>query len=173
MKTQKNKIKRIDLVVVIAFIIIMASIAIFLPKSSQTTNQSTAQKAYNYLLENSDFTPTQAKGIVSVIQYESKFNTEVHKNTNSTGILCWTGQKEKNLQKYAEKNSSKVEDLYIQLDFLIDDIKNTIFIPFNGYDEEDFLNAKSSEDAAVAFSNLYTKSRYVNKIILKQIAREL
>ena len=160
-------------------ILLIISTAIFIASflNKETLKE---QEAYEYLLKNGDLSPEQAIGIVANIRQQSNFDTSVHEGEfPSTGLMCWTMAREEQLSEFAEEKGKEVTDFYLQLDFILEELKdsseyaNFQLANFNGYTVEDWNEAQSPEEAAVVFAYVYVRPAYLNETGLKGIAAEL
>ena len=114
--------KRISIIVTIVFVFIVA-VGCFVSSKETSSKDDTSKKAklvYNYLLEKGDLSPEQAAGITAVIQQQSNFSTKVHDSgdISTTGLMCWSFLREKQLTEFASKRGNEVTDLYSQLDYI-------------------------------------------------------
>lgn len=177
-----KKVLKTELVKRVLFlgaILLIISTAIFIASflNKETLKE---QEAYEYLLKNGDLSPEQAIGIVANIRQQSNFDTSVHEGEfPSTGLMCWTMAREEQLSEFAEEKGKEVTDFYLQLDFILEELKdsseyaNFQLANFNGYTVEDWNEAQSPEEAAVVFAYVYVRPAYLNETGLKGIAAEL
>ena len=141
---------------------------------------SPAQEAYEYLLKNGDLSPEQSVGIVANIRQQSNFDTSVHEGEfPSTGLMCWTMAREEQLSEFAKERGEEVTNFYLQLDFILEELKdsseyaNFQLANYHGYTVEDWNEAQSPEEAALAFAYLYVRPGHLNETTLRDLAAEL
>lgn len=173
--------KRISIIVTIVFVFIVA-VGCFVSLKETSSKDDTPKKAklvYNYLLEKGDLSPEQAAGITAVIQQQSNFSTKVHDSgdISTTGLMCWSFLREKQLTEFASKRGNEVTDLYSQLDYILEeiDINSEYYqlIEYNGYTPEDWLNSETPEEAALSFCYIYIRPANVDRDNLQALSREI
>lgn len=85
--------------------------------------------AMDFLIRNGGYTTEQAAGIVGNLQVESGLDTSAigdrHLPTQSYGIAQWREKRLSNLIRFAKKNNKEIDDLDVQLWFLIHELKTT------------------------------------------------
>lgn len=117
--------------------------------------------AYDYLQKNSELNEAQIIGILANIRGQSNFKTE--NNGFGTGLMDWTFQREDELEKFAEDENKKVDDLYLQLDFIVKEINSLPErICYNGYTLKDWEDVENPDDASIILSSIYIRPRTVN-----------
>lgn len=164
----------------LVLLVIVITFALNTYKTSPDESSST-KLAYDYLLENSNLSSMQAIGILANIQQQSNFDSSVHSNTGfeTVGLMCWCYQREVELSNYAKLTNRKSTDFYTQLDFILEEINPSSeyatyqLIDYNGYTVEDWINAKTPEESAKAFSNIYLRLNYQKNIELESLAQQI
>ena len=144
---------------------IIIMVTIFVGSNAITTKKddNRVKIAYDYLQKNSDLNEAQIIGILSNIREQSNFKTEKH-NEMCTGLLAWTFHKEDELEKFAKKENKNVNDLYLQLDFIVNEVNSLPeSISYNGYTLKDWNNVENADDASIIFSSIYIRPRAVNE----------
>ncbi len=168
MKTTNKMKKRILAFGSIAtLLILIIAFSLFIFKNKNLSPNQSAVKAYNYLKDNSDLSSTQIIGIVSNIKAQSNFDTTIHENSdNSIGLMCWSHYRADKLDNFANKKHKDVDDFYLQLDFILDEISenssNFQLSDYNGYTIEDWNSVKNPVDAALIFESLYVRPAIFN-----------
>ena len=175
-KRRKNIMKRI-LGFIVAFIIIIVGCSA--PSEEikfKDYSEGKTQIIYSYLLENGDLSPTQAAGITAVIKQQSNFDTSVHQN-GTTGLMCWSFKREKQLNEFAREKDSTVTNLYTQLDFILEEIDSDSeyyqLIEYHGYSPEDWKKASTPEKSALAFVYIYVRPGTFDEDALQSSANEI
>lgn len=96
------------------------------------------------------------------IEAECNFNPDlIEKGTGvGYGLVQWSYGRRKQYESYAKSKGSKPSDVNTQVEFLLGEMTpggganghaDYQFTRYNGYSPEDFKNAKTPEDAAIAF----------------------
>lgn len=118
-----------------------------------TGDPNNPEKAYNYLLING-YTSEQASGIVGNMMKESTplIDPDAADNNGAYGIVQWQGSRRDALEKFAEDNGRKVNDLYTQLDFVIHELGTTEKRAYRK-----LKNTSNPTDAANAFAKYYER----------------
>ena len=168
MKTNEMKKRVLTLcsVSVLCILIVAFSLSIF--KNKNVSADEKAVEAYNYLEANSDLSSAQIIGIISNIKTQSNFDTSVHETMpNSIGLMCWSHIRADKLKNFATQNNKPVEDFYIQLDYIIEEITETSenfqLVNYNDYTIEDWNSVKNPVDAALIFESLYVRPSIFNQ----------
>lgn len=134
---------------------------------------------YNYLLKNGDLSPVQAASITAAIKQESNFDTTVHDKNDmiTTGLMCWSFAREDRLAEYAQIKGKEVTDLYLQLDFILEEINIDSeyyqMVENKGYSVEDWQNASTPEESVLVFTYLYVRPGYIDEEALQALSREV
>lgn len=140
------------------------------------TTQSEAQDyVYNKLVDEFNFTPVQAVGIVANLTYESGLNpTIVRKGGKDFGLQQWVGERRKNLYAYAKRKGHEIPTFDDQLEYVVKEYrgdKNSGWTHINKgsnlykkdpekfkdfdyyqYSKAEFDNSNSISDAVVAWN---------------------
>lgn len=169
MKTTNEMKKRILTlcgISAICILIIAFSLSIF--KDRNVSADEKAIEAYNYLKSNTDLSSAQIIGIISNIETQSNFDATIHQTIpNSVGLMCWSYNRADKLEDFATQNGKTVEDFYIQLDYIIEEIsedsENFQLVNYNDYTIEDWNSVKNPVDAALIFESLYVRPGIFNK----------
>ena len=133
---------------------------------------------YNYLLENGDLSPVQAASITAAIKQQSNFDTTVHDSSiGSTGLMCWCFTRKDRLAEYAQIKGKEVTDLYLQLDFILEEINSDSeyyqMVENKGYSVEEWENVTTPEESVLVFTYLYVRPGYIDEEALQALSREI
>ena len=75
--------------------------------------------------------------------------------------MCWSYIRADKLKDFAIQNSKSVEDFYVQLDYIIEEISETStnfqLINYNDYTIEDWNSVQNPVEAALIFESLYVR----------------
>lgn len=111
----------------------------------------TAQKIYQYLIDQYHLTPAQAAGIVGNMQVESSLDTGAFNSAEGAYGLCqWEGDRLTKLQQFA---GSKVGDWKTQVDFMMTEMKGGESTAYT-----QLTSATTASGAAAAFDQYYERS---------------
>lgn len=163
MKTTNEMKKRLlALCGISALCILIIAFGLSIFKNKNVSADEKAVEAYNYLEANTDLSSAQIIGIISNIKTQSNFDATVHQTTpNSIGLMCWSYIRADKLEDFATQNSKEVDDFYLQLDYIIEEIsedsENFQLVNHNGYRIEDWNSVKNPVDAALIFESLYVR----------------
>lgn len=162
MKTNEMKKRILALSGISALCILIIAFGLSIFKNKNVSADEKAIKAYNYLEANTDLSSAQIIGIISNIKTQSNFDAEIHQTTpNSIGLMCWSYIRADKLKDFAIQNSKSVEDFYVQLDYIIEEISETStnfqLINYNDYTIEDWNSVQNPVEAALIFESLYVR----------------
>ena len=119
------------------------------------------EKTFKFLTENG-FSDAQACGIMACIEISSNFNSAAEDlNHTGYGLMFWCNQRREILEQYALMLNKPLDDLEMQLEFLLDELnpesENYQLVAYNGYSPENFWNSTTPEEAALSFCCIYEK----------------
>lgn len=162
MKTNEMKKRILALCGISALCILVIAFGLSIFKDKNVSTDEKAVEAYNYLQDNTDLSSAQIIGIISNIKNQSNFTTTVHQaTTNSIGLMCWSYIRADKLEQFATQNNKAVDDFYVQLDYIIEEIsedsENFQLANHNDYTIEDWNSVKNPVDAALIFESLYVR----------------
>lgn len=168
MKTNEMKKRILVLGGISALCILIIAFGLSIFKNKNVSADEKAVEAYNYLEANTDLSYAQIIGIISNIKTQSNFDTTIHETTpNSIGLMCWNYIRADKLKDFAIQNSKTVEDFYVQLDYIIEEISETSInfqlVNYNDYTIEDWNSVRNPVEAALIFESLYLRPRIFSR----------
>ena len=127
--------------------------------SGGTDNQSII---WDYFIQKFD-NPYAVAGIMANIQAESSFNPGANQgdytgDAHGFGLCQWTWERKDNLKSFADARGAEVNDLYMQLDFIMYELDNS-FPSLKTY----LQNATDGSSAAIQFCKVYEVSASTGK----------
>ena len=122
----------------------------------------TTQEKVWWAVLDAGYSKEAAAGVLGNIQAESGFDPEVIEGGSGIGFgLCqWSFGRRTQLEAYAASKGMDPSDENVQIEFLIGEITpgggadgyaNYQLLTYNGYSPDDWKNATTPEDAAIAF----------------------
>jgi len=116
--------------------------------------------AMNYLMSKGSYTKEQAAGIVANLQAESGMNSNVvAPGEGSYGLAQWNPSSGRldQLKKYAASKGKSESDPYVQLDYLMEELKNT-----PGFGDKELRASSSAADAAMIFQTSFERPKKID-----------
>jgi hypothetical protein len=116
--------------------------------------------AMNYLISKGGYTKEQAAGIVANLQAESGMNSNiVNKTEGSFGLAQWNPSSGRldQLKSYAASKGKSESDPYVQLDYLMEELKNT-----PGFGDKQLRASSSAGDAAMIFQKSFERPKKID-----------
>ena len=140
----------------------------FDPKNYSTTSSlgefagGTTEEKVWYALRKAGFSEYATAGAMGNIYGESGFDSSIVEYGNGIGFgLCqWSFGRRTSLEKYAASKGKDSSDIDIQIEYLLaeltpgggcDGYASYQLVTYNGYSADDWINATSPSNAAVAF----------------------
>ena len=120
------------------------------------------QDAMNYLMSKGGYTKQQAAGIVANLHAESGMNSAVvAPGEGSFGLAQWNPKSGRldDLKKFAKERGKPESDPYVQLDFLMEELKNK-----STYGDKDLRMASTAQDAAMIFQRKYERPKNISDV---------
>lgn len=137
-------------------------------QSSQLETQPSMEekKVWDSLIDEG-YSAIQTASVMGTIAVESDFDARAESQEGDLkGLFLWTSARRKGLEAFAESKGKSWEDLDVQIEFLLAELKpeggadgyaNYQLIPYNGFSESDWTEPKDLETATLAFSNLFER----------------
>lgn len=127
----------------------------------------TIQEKVWFALKDAGFSEEATAGVMGNISQESSWNKDsVNSSSGAKGICQWLGGRANGLDSYASSKGKEWTDEDIQIEYLIgeltpgggaDGYATYNVLDVNGCSVEDWKNASSPEDAAVAFRKTFER----------------
>ena len=124
----------------------------------------TIQEKVWFSLIQEGYTEVQVAGVMGCIYSESKFDPLLIEGGSGAGFgLCqWSFSRREGLEAYAASKNVSPSDIQTQIEFLITELTTDGsgpaseyttcgFMKYKGYSRDDWINAETPEDAAIAF----------------------
>lgn len=151
-------------------------------KTSGIYGNSIQEKVWFAVLD-AGYSKEAAAGVLGNIEAESGFDASVIEGGNGIGFgLCqWSYGRRTQLEQYAQSKGKEPSDINTQIEFLIAEITpgggangyaNYQLVTYNGYSAEDWRNASSPEDAAVAFCWSFERPGITRMSVRTEAARK-
>ena len=147
-------------VTIIAVVCIVFAAISFFGKKDGITLTKDQNMSLDYFIEYTDLSPEQLAALFSFIETNSKFDPTAEILNDGFGLCQWSFGRRTNLEAYANSKGVSPSDIDTQIEFLIGEITpgggangyaTYQLLNYNGYSPDDWINATTPEDAAIAF----------------------